>query len=524
MKFSEQWLREWVNPNIDSQTLLTQLTDAGLEVDTSEAIAGEFSHVVVGEIQSIAAHPEADRLRICHVNVGKEPLTIVTNLALVIKGMKLPVALIGATLPDGVVIKKTKLRGVVSQGMFCGADTLGMQDTPAHYLFPLPSDAPIGQDLREYLQLDDMSIDIELTPNRADCLSLLGVAREVAVANNSDVTLFSPREVAATITDTLPIELIAGQDCPRYVGRIIRDVNPQAITPLWMKEKLRRSGIHAMCPLVDVTHYVMLECGQPMHAFNLAKINEPIIIRRAKPQEQLTLLGGQTVTLREDNLVIADADHALAMAGIMGGELSAVDDKTHDIFLESAYFNPTSLMGKARRHGLHTDSSHRFERGVDPQLPRRAMERATQLLLDIVGGKAGPVCEKNNEACLPKPSVILLRSARVAKILGCHIADDTIQHILQGLGMQVKQQEKSWQVTPPSYRFDMQIEEDLIEEIARIYGYNHIPSQLPKSDLSMLPQSSNKMDKTVLSDILINRDYHEAMCYSFVSPKIEQLL
>ena len=525
MKFSEQWLREWVNPELDTQALAEQLTNSGLEVDSITPVADEFSHVYIAEVIDVRAHPATERLRVCQVDVGQtEQLQIVTNLTDIKLGLKTALAMPGAKLPNGVDIKPSKLRGVESQGMFCGKDSLGLEEN-SQGVWVLPQDAPVGHCVRDYLQLNDVSIDVELTANRGDCLSIQGIAREVAVANRCDYQSPMMMPVKATIENQHPIDLLAEQDCPRYLGRIIRGINNQVEIPLWMQEKLRRCGLRSISPVVDVTNYVMLELGQPMHAFDFAKLQGTIQVRKAKEDERLTLLDGQTVTLSEDTLVIADPKKALAMAGIMGGEASAVNEITETIFLESAFFNPLSIMGKARYYGLHTDSSHRFERGVDVALPALAMERATDLLLKIVGGEAGPITTACAESYLPTSQSIVLRSHKIEQLLGCTIDNATVETVLQHLKMQVTVlTDQQWQVIPPSHRFDITIEADLIEEIARIYGYNNIPTQAPRVPLIMLPQSSKQVSLTALRSILQQRDYHEVMSYSFADIKIEELL
>ncbi|MDH5370922.1 MAG: phenylalanine--tRNA ligase subunit beta, partial [Gammaproteobacteria bacterium] len=427
MKFSEQWLREWINPGISTDELSHQLTMAGLEVDAIEPVAAEFTKVVVGEVLSIEKHPDADKLNVCQVNVGEdEPLQIVCGASNVREGLRIPAALVGAKLPGDFKIKKSKLRGVPSHGMLCSTSELGITET-AEGLMELPNDAPIGTDIRDYLNLDDVMIELSLTPNRADCFSIKGIAREVGVSNKMPVNEFKQATIEATIKDTIEVKLEAGKDCPRYLGRVIKGINPKAETPLWLQEKLRRSGIRSLGPVVDVTNYVLLELGQPMHAFDLEKINGVIHVRHAKAGEKISLLNEQEITLTDGCLVIADDKQPLALAGIMGGADSAVSDSTEsnpttDILLEAAHFNPLIIAGKARSFGLHTDSSHRFERGVAASLPIDAIERATELLLDIVGGQAGPVVNITNEADLPQRDVVSLRAERVKRVLGIDIS------------------------------------------------------------------------------------------------------
>jgi phenylalanyl-tRNA synthetase beta chain len=524
MKLSEQWLREWTNPSITIKALAEQLTMAGLEVESILPVAGEFSKIVIGHVLQVEQHPDADRLRVCQVDVGQnEPLSIVCGAANVRATLKVPVAMIGAVLPGNFTIKAAKLRGVPSQGMICSMSELGLAET-SQGIMELPEDAPIGVDFRTWLQLDDTVLDLHLTPNRGDCLSVVGIAREIATINQLELAEIAIKPITSTVQDIFDIELLSPDACPYYVGRIIRYINPTAKTPLWMIERLRRSGIRVIHPVVDVTNYVLLEYGQPLHAFDAKKLTDKIIVRYAKSKETLTLLDGQTVTLDEKTLVIADRQSPQALAGIMGGLASSVTEKTTDIFLEAAFFNPLIMAGRARCYGLNTDASYRFERGVDPTLPRQAIERATQLLLAITGGEPGPITEKTASEYLPPVSVILLRSARIAKILGTQIEDSQVESILTRLGMQLQKTEGGWQVTVPTYRFDIILEEDLIEELIRIIGYEKIPVTQSFEPLNFLPQAENNVSLTRLRQLLVDRGYHEAITYSFVSPRLQQLL
>ncbi len=524
MKFSEQWLREWVNPSVSTEELVHQLTMAGLEVDAVEPVAPEFQGVVIGRVARVEPHPDADKLRICQVDVGAEAaLSIVCGAPNVYEGMHAPTAVVGATLPGDFRIKKAKLRGVESFGMLCSAKELGLSEA-SEGLMDLPSHSPVGQDIRDYLGLDDATIELGLTPNRSDCLGVAGIAREVGVLHGLEVT-GPPMEPVVPATDaTFPVVLEAPADCPRYVGRVLRGVDPTRETPMWMKERLRRSGLRSLGPLVDVTNYVLLELGQPMHAFDLAKLSGSIRVRHASGAEKLLLLNGDEVTPEADTLLIVDDSGPLALAGIMGGEPSSVGDETTDIFLESAFFTPECLAGRARRYGLHTDSSHRFERGVSPDLQRRAMERATALLLDIVGGEAGPVIEVAAEEHLPKRNPIRLRAARVGRVLGAQVDPARIEAILTGLGMSVVAAAGEWQVTAPPFRFDIGIEEDLIEEIGRIVGYSSLPSTLPVGTLTMLSRPEAHTSLRRFKAALVDLGYQEAITYSFVDPKIHSLL
>lgn len=524
MRVSEAWLREWVNPEVDTRTLVAQLTMAGLEVDAIEPVAGAFNQVVVGEILSAERHPDAEKLQVCRVNVGTgEALQIVCGAANARAGIRVPCALVGAQLPNNVNIKQAKLRGVESFGMLCSAAELGLAES-AEGLFELPADAPVGQDIRGYLNLDDQTLEVDLTPNRGDCLSIGGLAREIAVINRVELTVPEIEEVGPLITHTFPVNLQAGSACPRYVGRVVKGVDVSRATPLWMKEKLRRAGLRSIDPVVDVTNYVMLELGQPMHAFDLATLNGGIVVRMADAGEEIVLLDGQKISLTGDTLVIADHTRPLAIAGVMGGEHSGVSASTRDIFFESAYFDQIALAGKARRYGLHTDSSHRFERGVDYQLQRRAVERATRLLLDITGGQPGPVIETTLADQLPHVEPIALRRDRIAKVLGFTIADAEVEDILGRLGMDLVSLDNGWHVVPPSFRFDIRIEVDLIEELGRIWGYERLPVHLPALEFSPAPAPEGTIALERAKAVLVDRGYQEVVTYSFVDAEYIEAL
>ncbi|MGB1299044.1 MAG: phenylalanine--tRNA ligase subunit beta, partial [Psychrobium sp.] len=524
MKFSESWLREWVNPNVSSEELSAQLTMAGLEVDDVEPVAAEFTNVVVGEVVECGQHPDADKLQVTKINVGEDELVdIVCGAKNCRLGLKVAVAKVGAVLPGDFKIKKAKLRGQPSFGMLCSFSELGMADD-SDGILELPLDAPIGTDLRDYLKLNDVSIDVDLTANRADCLGIKGLAREVAVLNNMDVTPVEITTADVTIDDKLEIKLSAPQACPRYLGRVINGVDVKAATPLWMQEKLRRSGIRSIDAVVDVTNYVLLELGHPMHAFDLSKIDGAIDVRMPTAQEKLTLLDGNEVTLNEDTLVIADNSKALAMAGIFGGETSGVNDETQDIFLESAFFGKLAIAGQARKYGLHTDASHRYERGVDPKLQFDAMERATELLLAIVGGQAGPIVEAVSEEHLPTSNQIELRRSRLERIVGISISDDQVTEILTRLGIETTAHADGWTCQSPSYRFDINIESDLIEEVARVYGYNNIPNVAPAALLTMSEHEEKALSVNDLRNAMVARGFNEAITYSFVDPKKQAVL
>lgn len=526
MKFSEQWLREWVNPEISTQELVDKLTMAGLEVDGFEYLGDSFSGVVVGEIVAAEQHPDADKLRVCTINVGDasdEDLQIICGAPNARKGIKVAVAMIGAVLPGDFKIKKAKLRGVQSFGMLCSETELNLGDG-SDGIVELPLDAPLGQDLKEFLDLNDHVIDVDLTPNRGDCLGISGIAREVGVLTQTDVTPVSPKAVAAEVSDKLEIKLSAPNACPRYLGRVIKGINPQAQTPQWMVQRIERSGVRSIDPVVDVTNYVLLELGHPMHAFDLAKIDGGIDVRMAKENEKLTLLDGQEVELSSDTLMIADDSKALAIAGVMGGEHSGVSAETKDIFLESAYFDAIAVAGKARQYGLHTDASHRYERGVDYELQRTAMERATELLLEIVGGQPGKIIEAVDQSVMPQKRHLTLRRERIERVVGVSFGDALVEDILTRLGLGLTPADKGWDVSVPSFRFDIDNEESLIEELVRVYGYNKLPIRKPQGEMAMFMQNESRVFKDVLRDVLVNRGYQEVITYSFVEPKLQSVL
>ncbi len=524
MKFSEAWLREWTNPQITTSELADQLSMAGLEVDGVGPVAGDFKGVVVGEVLSREPHPDADKLSVCTVNTAQdEPLQIVCGAKNVAAGMKVAVAMVGAVLPGDFKIKKAKLRGVQSLGMICSASELGLAES-SEGIMQLPSDAAVGEDFRNYLNLEDNYIEVDLTPDRGDCLSIAGIARDVGVINRCSVSAPAIELVPAQNSDRFPVKLEAPKACPRYACRIIRNINPQAETPLWMQEKLRRSEIRCISPVVDVTNYVMMELGQPMHGFDLAKLDGEIRVRMAQSGEKLTMLDGTEQELREDTLVIADANKPLAMAGIMGGEDSGVSTETKDILLESAFFAPTEIIGKARSYGLHTDSSHRFERGVDPQLQVKAIERATALLLDIVGGEPGPVETVSSDEHIERRPEVVLRRTRLAKILGVEIDDDRVVDILTRLEMQVELIDEGWKVIAHSCRFDISIEEDLIEEVGRIYGYTEIPMHHNESATIMRSEPEMAFSLSRAKSLLVDRGFQEVITYSFISPEMHDLM
>ncbi|NRB58196.1 MAG: phenylalanine--tRNA ligase subunit beta [Salinicola sp.] len=525
MKFSEAWLREGVSPALETQALADAITMAGLEVDAVEPVAAAFHGVVVATVTAKSPHPDADKLNVCQVDDGSgEPVQVVCGAPNVDVGQRVPFARVGAVLPDDFKIRRAKLRGVESCGMICSASELGLEEGRSEGIYVLPSDAPTGQDFRAWLGLDDHTIEVDLTPNRGDCLSLRGIAREVGSVTGAKVSEPTVSTVVARNNAQFPVSVRDGEGCPRYLGRVIRDVDVTAKTPLWMRERLRRSGIRSIDPAVDVTNYVMLELGQPMHAFDLDSLEGGIEVRRAVAGERLTLLDGQEVALDDATLVIADRNGPLAIAGVMGGETTGVSPRTRHLFLEAAFFSPLVVAGKARDFGLHTDASHRFERGVDPDITRTAMERATELLLSIVGGAPGPITEVRNPATLPHRGSVELRRDRLASCLGVRLADEEIQRIFRSLGMTSSVSGQTWHVQVPSWRFDVSIEEDLIEELARIHGYNRLPATRPEARLKLAADDEATQPLRRLRRHMVSRGYQEAVTYSFVSPELQSLI
>ncbi|UVK78845.1 MAG: phenylalanine--tRNA ligase subunit beta [Sodalis sp. Ffu] len=523
MKFSERWLREWVNPSIDSATLADQITMAGLEVDAVEPVAGSFSGVVVGRIVECLPHPNSDRHLVTKVDIGSELLlNIVCGAPNCRVDICVAVATIGALLGD-FKIKVKKLRGASSEGMLCSFSALGISADHGD-IIELPIDAPIGHDIRDYLQLDDNTIDISVTPNRADCLCLLGIARDISVVNRLPLQQPQIDPIVPVIDSSLPIRIDAIYACPCYLGRVVKNIDVSVTTPLWMKEKLRRCGIRSVDAVVDINNYVLLELGQPMHTFDLNSIDGGIHVRLAQQGEALTLLDGSEAVLTSDTLVIADQKKALVIAGIFGGFNSGIGPTTHDIMLECAFFNPLAIAGQAGRYGLHTDASHRYERGVDPTIQRRAMERATALLLTICGGQPGPVIDVTAATALPQPATITLRRAKLDRLIGHIIADHEVNDILIRLGCKVNRTTEGWLVQAPSWRFDMEIEEDLVEEVARFYGYNTIPNIPVHSNFKIPHHSEATLPLSRVKAMLVDRGYQEAITYSFVDPKIQTLL
>lgn len=524
MKICESWLREWVNPSITTQTLIHQLTMAGLEVDACSPVAGQFNGVVVAHVRQTKPHPQADKLTLCEVDLGAdEPIQVVCGARNVRPGLKVALATVGAHLPHDIHIKSCKLRGELSQGMLCSTVELGME-VHSEGIFELPHDAPVGMDLREYLILDDNLLDLNLTPNRADCFSVLGVAREVAALNTQPCKSNPLIVVEPTITDEQDIILHDKVACPNYLGRVIRGIRSEIETPIWIQERLRRCGLRALHPVVDILNYVMLELGQPMHAYDLHALKGCVHVRVAEQDESLTLLDGQIARLGQPVLIIADDEKPLAIAGIMGGEQSSVKSNTVDVFLESAFFNPRMIAGVARKFGLNTDASQRFERGVDPTLQRIALERATSLIQEIVGGDAGPITSKTHDKGLPMNPVICFRPKQVARLAGLQVSEDIMSSLLMHLGMQVKKQHEHWDVTAPPYRFDVHNEADVVEEIIRLYGYEKIEAQPVQAEMRAGEVNQIHQLNTEIGLFFFNRGYQETISYSFVDPEIQAAL
>ena len=497
---------------------------AGLEVDAMYPVAGIFNDVIVAQVVKTRPHPEADRLTICDVDIGKSTLLqVVCGASNVRPGLNVALAMVGANLPGGIKIKASKLRGELSEGMLCSTTELGIDDR-SEGILELPNDAPIGIDIRDYLVLNDMVFDIDLTPNRADCLSVLGITRELAALNRLPLNE-KPSDLAPiTIKDTLNVNLISAEACPQYAGRVIRGINSNAVTPIWMKERLRRAGVRALHPVIDITNYVMLELGQPMHAFDLSCIEGDINVRYSNLGETIVLLNGQEVTLEPKVLVIADNKNPLAIAGVMGGQESSVQSHTTDVFIESAFFNPLAIAGVARSYSLSSDSSQRYERGVDPNIQCLALERATYLLHSIVGGEIGPVVLVNDSSHIPSTACVLFKPSSVLRLTGVDIAPDDMEEMLILLGMRVVCRQDVWEVTIPSHRFDISLEVDLVEEIIRLHGYNHIPSTVLQVNMQAGQINAHDRLLNTIALFLSNKGYCETISYSFVDPELQQVL
>ena len=524
MNISTSWLREWISPVVTDEILAEQLTMAGLEVDGIETVAPAFSKVVVGHVVSCEKHPDADKLNLCQVDVGEaETVQIICGAKNVRTGLKVMAALVGAKLPGDFKIKKAKLRGVESFGMICSESELGISDS-SEGIAELDVEATIGQDVREYLDLDDHIIELDITPNRGDCFSVLGVAREVS-ANYNMAFVMPDIEITATGKSSVATSVSNTSACPKYLTRSIKGINNSVQTPQWMADKLKRSGQSTHSPVVDVTNYVLMELGQPMHAFDLAKIQGDIQVRNAKLGETVDLLNDSTVELKEDTLVITDAKSVLAIAGVMGGEASSTLTTTTDILLESAFFEPVSIAGKARNYGLHTESSLRFERGVDFNITELALDRAAQLVIEICGGKASEITKSVDESALPKLEPITITQAKIQKILGFELDSNWIEEKFINLDFEISDKtSNSWTIIPPSFRFDIRIPADLIEELARLYGYDKLPVQKLSLDANINVIKEAQIDKYDVMQALVSRGYQEVITYSFISEKYQDLI
>lgn len=524
MKLSESWLREWVNPKLTREALCDTLTMAGLEVEELMPVADAFAGIVVGQILQVNKHPEADRLTVCTVEAGEtKPLQIVCGATNVKAGLKVPVAKIGAVLPNKTVIKPTSIRHVASEGMMCSATELGLSEE-SQGLLELPTEAPIGEDLRVYLKLEDYVIDISVTPNRGDCLSVKGMAREISALTKTPLHEIPIMDIQPTLKDQLPLVIEAKAGCPHYAGRVIRNVRADITTPTWLKERLRRSGIRSINPIVDVTNYVMLELGQPMHAFDLNTIQQAITIRYAQQGEKILLLDGTEKELDAETLIIADQENPLAIAGVMGGISSSVTLLTTDIFLESAYFSPQTIARQRQYYGVTSDSAYRYERGVDPTIQRQAIERATSLILEIVGGKPGPIIEETSSEYLPKQNRITLSAEKIIQVLGIAIPEKEVEDILTALQFSWRHDQTNWMIETPLYRFDMTLPEDIVEEIARLYGYDKIPTKYLKAELRPNQIPDTQRDLHVLRQALCDQGYYEIISYSFIDKQLQALL
>ncbi len=527
MIFSEQWLREWVSPDFETTQLIDELTMAGLEVDGSAPVARQCAGIVVGLVESVEPHPDADKLSLCSVSDGAKSYQVVCGAPNVRPGLRVPFAKLAAEIiesPDAkpFKIKKAKIRGVESNGMLCSSEELGLEDS-SEGLLELPDDATVGEDIRSFLKLDDMSIELDLTPNRGDCLGMIGLAREIGVIARKDVKPLDFPTPKESTTDKFDIQITAKDACPRYLGRVVKNINLNSVSPLWMQEKLRRSGLRSIDPVVDVTNYVLMELGQPMHAFDLAKLEGHIDVRFAFENEKLELLDGKEVELTPDTLLITDASKPVAMAGIMGGLATAVSQQTKDVFLECAFFAPLAVAGKARSYGMHTDASHRYERGVDYELQQMAMDRATQLLLEICGGEAGPVSEAIGN--LPEPAEVELKYSSIQNLLGIQMEQDEVKDILGRLGFGFSTENgESLRVSVPSYRFDVSIEADLIEELARIYGYNNLPQTGGLGNQSLGAKPESQIELGQIRQPLVALGYQEVVTYSFIEPSLAETL
>jgi phenylalanyl-tRNA synthetase beta chain len=524
MKFSEKWLREWVDPPLDTSELAHRLTMIGHEVDTVEPYGDGLEGVIVAEVLAVKKHPDADRLSVCQVSTGVgSPLEVVCGAPNVRQGMKSPFAPAGTTLPNGMKLRRSKIRGVISNGMLCSAIELGLGDE-SDGIVELHIDAPVGQVLVDYLKLPDHSFDLDLTPNRGDCFSVMGIAREVSAMTSTPLRGPNIVKVKATIKDEHPVELVLPEGCPRFAARVIRDIDLSARSPVWLIERLRRSGLREIHPVVDITNYIMLELGQPLHAYDCQLLNGPIRPRLATKGEKLTLLDEKEVDLLANTLVITDDSGPIGMAGIMGGLSTAVTAKTTDVFFEAAFWPPEFMAGRARQYGMHTDASLRFERGVDPELQARAIERATELLIAISGGQAGPLVDHCAPEYLPKPVSLKLRKERLSRVLGTEIAAERVTQILTSLGLATVASSSGWKVKIPSFRFDIDVEDALVEEVARIFGYDEIPETTGFGETPLARVAETKIDLEMVANTLVARDFQEVITYSFIDEETNSLV
>ncbi|MDA8561789.1 phenylalanine--tRNA ligase subunit beta [Gammaproteobacteria bacterium] len=521
MKLSENWLYEWVSPNLSREDLAEKLTMVGLEVESLKPISADFSDVVVGKVLDVEKHPDADKLKVCKIDVGSgDVLTIVCGASNVVKDLKVAVALVGALLPNNFKISKSKLRGVLSYGMLCASKELGICDETSG-IMELAKNAPVGKDLREYLQLSDYVFDISITPNRGDCLSVYGISKEIAAIESINSKDIPGNKLETKINDILSVEIDIPNECPRYTGRIIKNIKADIETPVWMQEKLKRSGLRSVNVIVDIVNYVMLEIGQPMHAFDLDKISNKIKICLATKGDQITLLDGQTVTLNDTTMLVTDGENPLAIAGVMGGFDSSVTLLTKDIFLESAYFNPKSIASPVRDYKINSESSHRFERGVDPLLQVQALDRASELIIEITGGHLGPVVDESRDDYIPKPEKIKLRNSMIERMLGFVIPNETVESILKSLKFLFFANENGWEVLVPARRSDIKLEADLIEEVIRLYGYDNIPLKFSNKNLTINSSLKDSVSERKVREIFCRLGYNEVITYSFIDKKMQ---
>ena len=524
MKFALSWLREWVDPGMSAEDLGHRITMAGLEVDGIEADGEGLDGVIVAEVVSAAKHPDADRLSVCQVSTGEgDPIEVVCGAPNVRAGLKTPFAAPGIRLPNGMKLRKSKIRGVVSNGMLCSAVELGL-GTESDGIMELPDDAPAGSELPAYLSLPDAVIDVDLTPNRGDCFSVLGIARDVSALTNKPLSGPDMPALEAATDRVHPVKRPVPDACPRFAHRVVEGIDPKAASPLWMTERLRKSGLRAIHPVVDVTNYVMLELGQPLHAYDLDQLQGAVQPRFAKFGEKVTLLDDRTIDLNDDTVVITDDSGVIGLAGIMGGKSTMVQDNTTNVFFEAAFWPQKVMAGRARSYGMHTDASVRFERGVDPALQAKAVERAVELLVRIAGGQAGPLVDDVDTELLPQRSAIKLTNERLVRVLGAEFEVDTVTDILNALGLEVTAEEGSWTVTPPSYRFDIALEDDLIEEVARVYGYDRIPESTATASMPLSPVPEGFVDADSIAGTLVARDFTEVITWSFVDAESNELV